>query len=75
MVAFLLALRSPLLVVPEKMAIEKQRAGLKRNLKHWRSYYQLVENTGGEIFGINGEMPFAINPKPSLLDDRWMEKP
>ena len=35
---------------------------------------QLVENTGGEIFGINGEGTIC-NPKPSLLDDRWMEKP
>ena len=54
----------------EKMAIEKQRAGLKQS----QALEKLLP-TGGEIFGINGEMPFAINPKPSLLDDRWMEKP
>ena len=58
----------------EEMAIENQRAGLKVISSAGEvttMTNQLVENAGGEIFGINGEEPFATPNHPFWTTDGW----
>ena len=58
----------------EEMAIEKQRAGVKvisSGGEVTTMTNQLVENAGGEIFGINGKEPFATPNHPFWTTDGW----